>query len=68
MNYKTNLLVSFREKLLPIHVDEIDVFEIKEDKTLVYTTDGRQFNLNHSLDYYEEIFNPEQFYRANRQF
>ncbi|MEP7142395.1 MAG: LytTR family DNA-binding domain-containing protein [Ferruginibacter sp.] len=67
-NYRTNLLISFREKLLPIHVNDIDVFAIKDDTTLVYIADGRQFSLNHSLDYYEENFNPLQFYRANRQY
>jgi DNA-binding LytR/AlgR family response regulator len=67
-NYRTNLLISFRGKLLPIHVDEIDVFAIEDDNTVVYTKDGRQFNLHHSLDYYEENFNPVNFYRANRQF
>ena len=67
-HYKTNLLVSFREKLLPIHVDEIDIFAIKENNTFLYTKDGSQFILNHSLDYYEENFDPALFYRANRQF
>jgi len=65
---KTAFLVSQRDKLLPIAVSDIAYFYIEHEVTFLHTFDNRRFMLNHTLDELENMLDPRQFYRANRQF
>ncbi len=67
--YRENLLVSVKDKLLPVPVRDVAWFEIKNgvvlgtrfDRTVVVSDDR-------SLDDLATTLNPRQFYRANRQY
>lgn len=66
--YRTGFLVSFKDKLLPISVNDIDYFYIEHEVTFLHTFGGQRHILNYTLDELETMLNPHQFYRANRQY
>jgi DNA-binding LytR/AlgR family response regulator len=65
--FKSNFLVSYREKMIPINIDEISCFSIDKSLARLHTNDNRIFLVSYTLDYLESIINPRLFYRANRQ-
>jgi DNA-binding LytR/AlgR family response regulator len=67
-SYKSTFLVSYRDKMIPVSVDEILFFRITDDVVELYTIDKRQYRLTDSLDYVESVVDPRSFYRANRQY
>lgn len=67
IEYKTNFLVSQKDKLVPIAVADSACFAIEDDVVFIHTNDHRRFQTSHSLDELERLLNPLLFYRANRQ-
>ena len=67
-SYKSSLLVSVRDKLIPIKVESI-AFIYLEDKNAVATLyDGTKCRIGGLLDDLTRQLNPAMFCRANRQF
>jgi DNA-binding LytR/AlgR family response regulator len=66
-NYKSTFLVSYRDKMIPININEITLFSSHNDITQLHTKDNKQYQLNYSLEHLEKIIDPKLFYRANRQ-
>jgi DNA-binding LytR/AlgR family response regulator len=66
--YKNSFLVSYRTQLIPVDVQDIVLFKYQEGFTELVTTDSQRYTVNKSLDALEAQLDPEQFYRANRQF
>lgn len=66
-NYKSNFLVSYREKLIPVHIDDVSCFSIHDNTVQLHTRDNKTYSLPYTLDHLESIINPQLFYRANRQ-
>ena len=65
--FKINYLVPYRDKLIPLSISEISLFTIQEEGVQLYTSDGRNYHLNQTLDKIEMNTDPYLFYRANRQ-
>ena len=65
--YKSAFLVSYREKMIPINIEEISCFSIHDNLVLLHTKDSKIFPVPHTLDYMETVVNPALFYRVNRQ-
>ncbi|PWK79204.1 LytTR family two component transcriptional regulator [Mucilaginibacter oryzae] len=67
-NYKTTLLVSHREKIIPVQVK--DIAYVCLDTTLIRmgTFQNQQYFMTSSMDELEKMLDPELFFRANRQF
>lgn len=65
---KNTFLVSQRDRLIPIGVADVAFFHIEHEVTFLYTFDGRRFVVNHTLEELEGMLDPQQFYRANRQY
>lgn len=65
---KTTFLVSHRDKLIPVAVADIAYFYIEHELTFLHSFDNRRFLLNYTLDELEKMLDPQQFYRANRQY
>jgi len=63
----SSVLVHFQSKVIPIKLEEIAVFYIKNDVTLLHTFDKKTYTFNKSLDEIQQ-YDTDQFYRANRQF
>lgn len=66
--YKSSFLVSFKDKLLPISIADVDYFYIEHEVTFLHTFAGQRYMLNTTLDELEKQLDPRQFYRANRQY
>lgn len=66
--YKQSFLLSYRDRLIPVHVRDFAWFEIKNDVVRGTTFDHRQFMMDETLQELEDQLNPSLFYRANRQF
>jgi two-component system LytT family response regulator len=67
-NYKRHFLIPYKDRLIPVQVDEFAWFEIKGGVVRGITFDKKHWLLEETLDELAESLNPEMFYRANRQF
>jgi DNA-binding LytR/AlgR family response regulator len=67
-DYKKTILVYFQDKMSALKVDSIQY--IHHDLGLVYlmTFDKKKYFMNQTLDEFETILNPNDFFRVNRQF
>lgn len=62
----TSVLVHYKEKIIPVKLDDIAIFYIKHEVTHLYTLDHKTYTLNKTLDEIQQITG-HNFYRANRQ-
>lgn len=68
-NYKTHFLVPVKgDKLLPVSVDMIQLFYIKDCQVKAVLTDGTEYYFSQTLDELTDCLNPSLFFRANRQY
>lgn len=66
--YKERFLVQFKNALVPLSVREIACFQ-KNELIFIHTFEGKKFVCDaNTMDELEELLNPAEFYRANRQF
>jgi len=66
--YKTNFLISHRDKLLPIAVSTIAYFKIMDHGSSIILINSDSYTTNFTLEYFASVLDPKLFYRANRQF
>ncbi|HMG09370.1 MAG TPA: LytTR family DNA-binding domain-containing protein [Mucilaginibacter sp.] len=67
IKYKQSILVYFKEKMIPVRTSEIRY--IYAENGLVHIHTGlNQFVSQYTLEQLEAMLNPQQFYKANRQF
>jgi two-component system response regulator LytT len=62
----TSVLVHYKDKIIPVKLEDIALFYIKHEVTHLCTVDQKTYTLNKSLDEIQQITGPD-FYRANRQ-
>ncbi|WP_455961122.1 LytR/AlgR family response regulator transcription factor [Bacteroides bouchesdurhonensis] len=68
-NYKTHFLIPLKgDKLLPISVDMIQLFYIKDCQVKAVLADGTEHYFPQTLDELTDCLNPNLFFRANRQY
>lgn len=66
--YKERFVVSMKNQWMPVATKDIACFT-KEVLNYIYPFNGERYLIDYNtLDEVEELLNPEQFYRANRQF
>ena len=66
--YKTCFLIPERDKLIPLVTSNIVYFYIDTKTVKAISLDGHTYYLNQTLDEIMAQLDPEQFFRANRQF
>jgi two-component system, LytTR family, response regulator LytT len=66
--YKQNLLVHFREKIIPVKVTDIAFVYAANGVVTLYTNDNLHYVLQYSIEQLEKMLSPQQFFKANRQF
>ena len=64
---KQTILISFREKIIPVNIHSIPFFYSVNHQTIILF-EGKEQNISYSLDELEAMLDSNQFYRANRQF
>lgn len=67
--YRENFLITFKDRLIPVPVNDFACFEIKNGVVLGTRFDKSTVVLDErSLDELSLMIDPRQFYRANRQY
>jgi two-component system, LytTR family, response regulator LytT len=66
--YKSTILVSLREKIIPLPTKDIAYFYMEQTVVEVCTAQNHKYFMTNSLDDIEKMTDPELFFRANRQF
>ncbi len=66
--YKSYFLIPVRDKLVPLHVNEIAYFYVDEKITRSVTFDNQSYTLDKPLDTIISMLDPDKFFRANRQY
>ncbi len=66
--YKTRFLIKVGNIIKTISIADIAYFHFEDRATLLVTNDNHRYPLNQTLDELEDLINPNQFTRANRQF
>lgn len=64
---KQSVLVNFREKIIPINLQQIPFFYASNHTTTIFF-EGKKLTLSYSLDELEKMIDTTKFYRANRQY
>lgn len=68
-NYKTHFLIPTKgDKLLPVSVEMIRLFYIKDCQVKAVLADNTEYAFPQTLDELTESLDPALFFRANRQF
>jgi two-component system response regulator LytT len=66
--FKQRFLVKQGQRLIPIDINEIAFFYTEDKISFIKTFNDQRYIVDHSLDELEELLNPMEFFRANRQF
>jgi len=66
--YKQTLLVDFREKIIPVKLQDVGFFYTENGVVYLELTDEKRFTIPYTLEQLESMLDPHQFFRANRQF
>ena len=66
--YKDRLLIPYKDKLIPMSLTEVSFFYTTEKNTFIYLKDGRIYPYSKTLEQIMLLLNPDEFYRANKQF
>lgn len=67
-NKVKSFLISVRDKLIPLPVDQIAYFYTTSEKVIAVNFDGKPFPIDRSLDHLVTMLDEDDFFRANRQF
>ncbi|MES2063625.1 MAG: LytTR family DNA-binding domain-containing protein [Bacteroidota bacterium] len=67
-SYKQNILVHYREKIIPMRVTEIQFIYASEGVVYIYDSHEKSYPVQYTIEQLETMLNPQQFFRANRQY
>ncbi len=66
--YKQNILVHYREKIIPIRVPDIQFIYAADGSVYLHAPNDKSYPVQYTIELLESMLNPHQFFRANRQF
>jgi len=66
--YQRRFMVTTGEKIKSIPIEEVAYFFGQQKYVFLITRDGRQHIVDYTLTQLEDLLDPEQFFRINRQF
>lgn len=66
--YKKNFLVYLKDKILPISIESIAYFYLDKHAVFCITHKNEKYFIDQSLERIQAQVNPEDFFRASRQF
>ncbi|MCD8741007.1 LytTR family DNA-binding domain-containing protein [Mucilaginibacter roseus] len=66
--YKQNLLVHYRDQIIPIKVSDIHFIYASGRSVQIYVGNDKSYPVQYTIEQLELMLNPAQFFRANRQF
>ncbi len=68
MVYKSNFLIPFKDKLIPLAADKIACFYSEFKMVKIFTLDNQTYTMDSSLEDIYTKLDPSKFFRANRQY
>ncbi len=66
--YPDRLLIPVKDQLMPIALEDVSYFYTSDKNTSIGLRDGRSLAYSRSLEQIYNSLNPQDFYRANKQF
>jgi DNA-binding LytR/AlgR family response regulator len=66
--FRRSFLVRYQDRLLPVTTDEVSAGFIENGIVYLLLQNGKQYAVEMNLDDLQQQLDPEQFFRANRQF
>ncbi|MCD4835150.1 MAG: LytTR family DNA-binding domain-containing protein [Bacteroidales bacterium] len=66
--YHERFIVRYAQKIKSIKTNDIAYFYINAENVFLCTKDNNNYSIDYSLDKLENIINPKDFFRVNRQF
>ncbi|NDK56635.1 LytR/AlgR family response regulator transcription factor [Pontibacter fetidus] len=66
--YQKRLVIKFGQHLKTVEIADVAYFYTQERMTHVCTFEGKRWPIDQNLDEVEDILDPSQFFRINRQF
>ncbi|UII25664.1 LytTR family DNA-binding domain-containing protein [Fulvivirga maritima] len=66
--FRNNFLIHYREKMIPLDVQDIASFYAENGMTYLMTYKNHKFNIQYTLEQLEQMLDPKLFFRANRKF
>ena len=66
--YKDKLLIPYKDKLVPVSLDEVSFFYTSDKTTGIYLKNGTSYPYSKTLEQIVPLLNPANFIRANKQF
>ena len=67
-NYRLSFLVRYQDRLLPVSTDEVMASYIDNGVVYLLLHNGKHYPVDMNLDDLQQQLDPQQFFRANRQF
>jgi len=67
-DFKKRFLVKRGDRFIPVDIKDIAYFNYQLDVTRILTWDGAKYLIDQSLDQLENMINPLDYFRINRQF
>jgi len=67
-NYKERFIIRFGEHIKTIETQDIAYFYTENKANFAVMKDGKRYPVDHNLDELEQLVNPKNFFRINRQF
>lgn len=64
----TTMLVRYKDKIIPVAMNEVAFFYTFSERVTLTTLDGRSFQIDKTLEALMQQLSAEDFFRANRQF
>jgi DNA-binding LytR/AlgR family response regulator len=68
VEYKKRFLIRFGEHIKTIGTEDIAYCYSENKATFARTLDGRNYPMDHNLDALEQLLDPKDFFRINRQY
>jgi DNA-binding LytR/AlgR family response regulator len=65
--YRSTLLISIKDKLIPVTVADIAIIYLKSGISYIETFDNKKYFIEKNLNEIENELNPNDFFRVNRQ-
>jgi len=68
VTYKERFVIRFGEHIKTIETADVAYFYTENKANFAVMKDGKRYPVDHNLDEIEQLINPRQFFRINRQF
>jgi len=65
--YKQNILVHFREKIIPVKVIDIQAIYALDGSVHLHISGNRTYQVQYTIEQLELMLNPQQFFRTSRK-